>query len=276
MPAQQIRAFVGMNGEGKTLAMVESMALPAWSRGVPVVANFKLLPEAVGYPAELYRPLRSWREIPELSDCVLLLDEINATLPARQHAAVPPELARMMNQVRKPRMPVAWTAPAWARADRILREVTQSVTVCRGYLPDHVAREPQVRLWPKAKRTPEGRRDWLDPMWLPNRLFKFVTFDARDFEEFNLVTAAAGRHQSGAKIRCIGRRWYWRQSHKAYLAYDSSEQVELLDHLDEFGTCQSCGGTRPRPRCTCERPQGRYAAGVGPEADPVTGSAGAR
>jgi hypothetical protein len=46
--------------------------------------------------------------------CALVLDEINAALPARQFGSVPPELVRVLSQLRKQDVTVAWTSPAWA------------------------------------------------------------------------------------------------------------------------------------------------------------------
>lgn len=260
-----IRAFVGPNGSGKTLAAVALTAVPAWANGIPVVSNITLDPARLGYDPRLYVPLETWRQIPKLHDSVLLLDEIQATFPSRESNKMPAELSRMLNQLRKPNVQLVLTAPAWSRADIVIRECVQYVTLCRGYLPDRYVREPTPGLFPPIAKDDDGRRLRVETTgWLPNRLFRFVTYDATQFDEFTLGKAA--------KLKAISRRWYWRQKRAHFLAYSTTEQVQLLDHLDEFGTCWKCGGTRRRPACSCgvEHGAGEAAAGG------VRRSAGAR
>lgn len=241
--AFSIQAFVGANGGGKTLAAVERVALPAWERGRPVVANFALFPERAGYAAELYQPLQSWRDIPDLEGVSLILDEITAVLPSRQSMSLPPQLARVLNQLRKADVQLAWTAPDWRRADTILREVTQAVTTCVGTVPDRFQRRPDQRWLPRAIRDDAGARQPWESGWKPNRFFTWTTFDAVSFEEFSQAQAK--------QLKPARLQRYWRSKHLAHLCYDTSEPVDLLDHLDDIGTCVSCGGHRSRPKCKC-------------------------
>lgn len=285
MSSFTIEAFVGENGGGKTLAMVERRALPSLAAGRPVVSNFVIR-------HELWRPLRSWTDIPRLGvqerdgqvlyehpdggrgiteaeavelgvdvdelslwsltgnrGCTLLLDEITSTLPSRQAISLPAQLASQLNQLRKPDVDVGWGAPNWARADTILREVTQRVTVCRGYLPDRVVRSVVAGdrfMLPRSGpvlRDEQGRRVGTERRWEPRRLFKWSTYDARALDEF---TYGAVRD-----VKPVERRWYWRPAHDAHLLYDTKEQVMMLDHLDDVGTCMVCGGHRSRPKCSC-------------------------
>jgi hypothetical protein len=220
-----IRAFVGLNGGGKTLAAVELCAMPALAAGRPVVANFRI-------HHRLWQPLGSWRHIPELRNCVLIIDEVTAALPSRQSQSLPAELARVLNQLRKVDVEVAWTAPNWARADKMLREVTGSVTVCRGTFPDR---------W---QRDDEGKKlDKVESAWRPNRLFRWTTFAGEDFDEFTF--------SAQAKLKAVARKRYWRPRHAAHKMYDTLAAVELLDHLDFTGTCPNCDGARKRHICKC-------------------------
>jgi len=230
-PGAPITAFVGLNGSGKTLAMVERLALPAFARGTAVVGNF-----TIAHP--LWRPLGSWRNIEGLRDCVLLLDEITAALPARQSQSLPAELARKLNQLRKVDVVVGWTAPTWARADKMLREVTGAVTVCRGMIPDRWQRDANGD---KTERVTSA--------WKPNRLFRWVTYAGEDFDEFTF--------SAQKKLKPVNRQWYWRPSHETFKMYDTLGQVDLLDHLDHTGTCPVCDGSRTRHRCKC--PQALFA-----------------
>lgn len=283
-----IRAFVGANGGGKTLAMVESMVLGSWERGRPVCANLALFPERLGYSAELFVPLESWTQIPDLRGVTLCLDEISSVLPSRQAMSVPPQLVRILNQLRKGDVELGWTAPNWSRCDVLLREVTQAVTVCRGSFPDRwqrvdsgPARLNRAKLVGAAWEHCEGcdgvehdgcrmapeRPLRADAGWGPNRYFVWSTYDAMEFDEFT--------YSAVKDVRPRRRRHYWRPRHSADLAYNTLDAVDLLDHLDDVGLCVVCGGTRSRPRCSCDgtsRRGGRRTAtppGGGPDDTPA-------
>lgn len=271
-----ISAYVGMNGSGKSLAIMEQQVLPAWRRGRLVVSNMTLRPEALGFPPDLYQPLRSTAEIPDLGTCdkkncaaalasgeacepgtcphsttagracLVVFDEISACFPSRSFSTLPPEVARKLNQLRKADVTLAWSAPSWRRCDTILRECTITVTLCRGRWADRYERQTEKPgRFPRAVRDERGRRVRFDGDWLPHRVFLWRTFDAEQFEEFS--TDKVTRDQ----LRPISKRWYWRTRHAAHLGYDTLEGVDLLDHVDDYGVCMKCRGTRRRPVCSC-------------------------
>lgn len=241
-----IAAFVGPNGGGKSLAAIERGVLPSWARGRPVVSNIALAPEAAGYDPDLYQPLQSWMQIPELRGCLLLLDEISRVLPSRQSQSAPAQLVGVLNQLRKVDVQLIWTAPNWMRCDVMLREVTQSVTVCRGFLPDRYERDgSQRKRFPRALRDEQGRKIRIDSEWLPNRVMRWHTYDAMAFDEFT--------YSRVDDVRPLSRQHYWRSRHIAQCCYRTLDAVDLLDHLDDVGTCVACGGHRTRPKCTCVR-----------------------
>lgn len=155
--------------------------------------------------------------------CTLLLDEITSVLPARDAVNVPPELQRMLNQFRKPDVWVGWTAPAWARADLMLREVTMDVTICSPFLPLLFSKKVPGSAWPS------------------HRAFVQSRFDAFDYEEAD----ATGQKQF---LRGQHKR-VWRKAviKKVQAAYDTQEGVELLDHIQ----CGDCGGKFSRKVCKC-------------------------
>ena len=256
MPAP-IRAFVGENGGGKSLAAMELVVRPALAAHRRVVATC-----FIRHP--LASLLTSWRDIVDLRDCVLLLDEISSALPSRGSQGAPAQLVRKINQLRKDDVEVAWTAPNWARADVALREVTQEVTVCRGYVHDRFQREPLVPKWNRLyspKLVGENGAPLMrSPRWPSNCLFNWVSYNAAAFDEFSLHAVK--------KLKPTERVWYWRPWHEAQYLYDTLEGVSLLDHVDETGVCVACGGVRRRPPCSCEgipggrphRPMGRETA----------------
>jgi hypothetical protein len=233
-----ITAIVGNNGDGKTLAAVALHAVPSLNRGRPVVANFTLY-----HP--LATKLDTWRDIPTLEHCTLILDEISSAFPSRESMHLPPELVRMIHQLRKPDVDVVWTAVNWSRADVVLREATQNVTVCRGRANDKWQRDDEI---PPAWRPNAPRKTDLNdkPLrrtesWKANRYFKYMTYDARAFDEFTIHAIK--------NLKPHNTERYWRPWHDAHRLYDTMEQVPLLDNLDVAGPCPICGGTRRRPSC---------------------------
>lgn len=244
-----IAGVVGANGHGKTLGAVALFVLPAWATGRVVVSNLRLYPEALGYPAEYWRPLSSGAELLRLGDhggrvepetgelwsttedrgVMLLLDEITSVFPSRGFADLPYEVQRFLQQMRKPDVaPVVWTAPAWARADLMLREVCQFA----------IEAEPMFPLLSRRPSTPWG--------WPGHRWFRYLIHDAFSYEEF-IGVAVAGGERSRREPESVRRLWRRKVLKAARLAYDTREGVELLDHI----ACPRCGGKQARKTCRC-------------------------
>lgn len=250
-----IQAFVGPNGGGKTYGAVHKAVLPSWAKGRPCYSNLRLYPERAGYHKDLYVPLTSWRQLANLKPIrkggtggVVLLDEISSVLPSRQAQTVPPDLLRRVNQLRKVDVVLVWTAPAWARCDLALREVTRSVTVCKGRLPDAYRRIPGTANWltPSGDVLVEDGHKVRDSTgWGANRWFVWTTYDAESYEgEFTEGAAA--------KAKPKGIQHHWRPFHDTGELYGTLDEVGLLDHLDDVGVCVQCGGHRRRKSCSCE------------------------
>lgn len=265
-----IQAFVGANGSGKSLAIVEMAVLPAWRSGRLVVSNMPLYPSVLGYDEDLYQPLHSWRDIAKMGTCqlptdercepgecvhsstagrpaLLVLDEASAALPSRSSASTPTQLIRVLNQLRKRDVYLVWSAPAWARMDLAVRETTGAVTVCTSSWVDTVPRVnvPGIRkMFPPKALDEDGRPlPRLEPGWAPRRLFFFKTFEAQSYDEFTLAKTQ--------KLRPRAKRYYWRSRHDAQHAYGTLEGVDLLDHLSETGACMDCGLKRHTAFCSC-------------------------
>lgn len=225
-----IAAYVGANGSGKSLAMIHD-TLPSLAAGRPVLSNVRLFdwegsdPLA---PHPLWIPLTSWRQLITAEGCDILLDEIQGVASARSYAALPAQLQTVLCQLRKRDCVLRWTSPNWQRADVIIREVTQAVTHCSGYLLsamyDPVSGERL--LWPSRK------------------LFRWVTYSAVDYEDWSLSKA------EGVKPLC--QSFYWRSGNPAMTAYSTLGQIDSLDHLDDIGRCINCGGQRKPHKCGCK------------------------
>lgn len=223
-----IHASVGPNGSGKSLFAVESFVRPALERGRPVVSTCWI---DGGWALE------TPKQLPYIANCVLLLDEINSCFPSRESRTMPAEIGRLLNQLRKVGVIVVWTGPSWDRADKVLREVTQQVTLCRGLLG------------PPAKDE-DGKRDPLG--WRSHRLFSWKTYDVQELPEFSLGLVQMDRGKN--RLRPKNTRMYWRKKDGsgAQSMYRTMDPVMLLDHLDETGNCFTCGGYKSRKRCSCK------------------------
>jgi hypothetical protein len=154
---------------------------------------------------------------------------------------MPSELQRMLHQFRKPMVSLGWSGVSWARADKILREATQYVTVAWGRFPDRWQRDDDG----KPLRDEAGKKMRSADSWGANRLFRFKHYDAMEFEEFSLDEAV--------HIKPVKSEWYWRPKRVGFRAYRTSDQVLLMDHVDATGICVVCDGTKRRHACNCER-----------------------
>lgn len=252
-----VAAYVGGNGSGKSLAMVHdtlrTLAGVEWSCCIPdhlhtQVGVFSGLREvwattrlfnAEGEVHDLFRPLTRWQDLAMVEHADVLLDEVAGVASSRQGQSLPPQLVNLFLQLRRREIVMRYTSPNWARADVVLREVTRLVTVCRGIMGVRV----EGSAWPR------------------NRLFRWSSYDAVDWEEASMNRIKA------AKPLC--RSWYWRPGREAESAYRSGEQVFSMNHVDASGLCVDCGGTRSRQRCRCEDYGGAKAAGRDRAVSPV-------
>lgn len=175
--------------------------------------------------------------------CMLLLDEITSVLPSRDFANVPPQLQRMTQQLRKPQVsPVVWTAPSYARADKLLREVCTHIVEASVILPGLTSKRASIFAWPQ------------------HRFFMYRVYDAADYE------AAFGDAPDLAALldpeppRPKRRRYLLGRAARAraFAAYDTREGVALLDHIE----CSDCGGKFSRKSCKCGETKSKARAAV--------------
>lgn len=247
-----IRGYVGANGHGKSLAMVHDI-LPSLDACRPVLSNVRLLdwrnprpcddPECVSedhhrhlaaHPS--YVPLTDFAQLLEWRSGDVLLDEVTGVASSRESAALPVQVVNLLVQLRRRDVTLSWTAPSWARADKVIREVSQIVVECRGMMP-------------KARPTEDG-----SAMWKDKRLFWWRAYDATAFQDWT-----DGKREKAVRV---ASEWHWRPRHEAHSAYDTYDTVSALGWAMESGLCLACGGKRSVPRCTCQPGQG--APGAGP------------
>lgn len=248
-----IHAYVGPNGGGKSCAMVWD-TLPTLAAGREVLSTVRLLdldrpgpcdgtqqdgavpcticrqeeltgepyPHKQAHPG--WVPLVDWQQLLDARGVDVLLDEVTGVASSRESAGLPAAVANKLVQLRRADVVVRWSAPAWARADKIIRECSQAVTFCTGH-------------WSKAVEGDEHRQ------WRQRRLFRWRTFDATLFDDFT-----AGKREN---LSVEGNDWHWGPSSPAFHAYDTYDAVSTVGTVTDAGRCYRCGGRRSIPTCKC-------------------------
>lgn len=278
-----ITAFVGANGGGKSAAMVAS-AHPDLEAGRPVLStvrildydnprdcddercidnadrlgHFRMVPTEEGRKAEVrnaqalffegesavlepvervsvgvhaaahpgWIPWTRWDQLLLFNFGRVLADEMTGIAESRQSQSLPYEVLNHLQQLRRADIPFGYTCPDWGRADLSLRQPTQAVTVCTGYFPT------EAPMMGDLERT-----------WRARRLFKWQTYDARALDA---LTAGAQ-----ADMTTEVTEWHWGPDSIAFKMYDTFAPVLQVGTLTEHGNCFRCGGSRPRPKCSC-------------------------
>lgn len=197
--------------------------IPSLNRGRQVLSTCPLF-DVDGSPAPSYTALTDWRQLVKAEQCDVFIDEVTGFAGSRESSAMPPQIAHLLNQLRKRDCTVSWTTPNYARADVILREVTQLVTVCNGYLPKY---DQETR-------------------WAKNRMFRWVSYDAKAYDDFSMNMAE--------KLKPVASQMFLRTRKRnlhVQARYDTLGFCSLMNHIDDAGRCMECGGKRSAPRCDC-------------------------
>ena len=278
-----IRCYVGPNGGGKSLAMVNDV-LPSLAAGRRVVSTVRILgPD--GNPHPLWEPMDSFAVLRDVEKCDVLLDEVTGVASSRAGQTIPPVVLNLLMQLRRRDVTMSFTAPAWNRAEKVIREVTQAVTLCQGFVPKAnkgtVTKHLGRHLWADLEEAGPGLAglleqeahdaeavagldvplDQLDPsmvcqidtrhthddarLWAPKRLFFWRTYDAFVFDEWTT--------SKRERVRPVARQLFWRPGSPAEAAYDTLDQVLSVQAVTDSGRCVDCNGTRTAPKCSCPR-----------------------
>jgi hypothetical protein len=200
--------------------------LPTLAADRPVVSTVRILDPLTGEPHPLWVPLRDYRDLMAAEHCDVLLDEVTGVASSRESAGMPAAVANLLVQLRRRDVALRWTAPSWKRADTIIRETSQAVTLCMGFAPETVV-DPVV-----------GERQWRS-----RTVFLWRTYDTATFDEWT-----AHRRE---RMRPTARQIFYRPGSLASAAYDTFDQVLSLGAVTDAGTCMECGGHRQRLGCKC-------------------------
>lgn len=228
-----IRAKVGPNGGGKSLSAVDEI-IASLDRGRHVLSTVRLIDSRTGDTHPLYEQFYDFDQLTDARKTTVFMDEVTGIANSRSSSSLSTRVQNKLVQLRRDDCDLIWTAPNWARADVIIREVTQAVTECRGYFA--------------------GRQRMIDGeirQWAPKRVFRFRTYDVADFEEWT-----AGKRE---KLDPIASVWYKGIGSRAFASYDTLESVSMVAHASEAGVCEICEKTVRREYCKGHTPAERSA-----------------
>jgi hypothetical protein len=137
-----VEGYIGLPGAGKTFAL-SKRGLRAIEEGRRVFSNYGL---------EGSMPIKGWdcanvgntkdpgpactcgECFVSISNAMVLVDEINLWAPSRMWNSLPLGLLHRWAQVRKYQTQILWTAQHEARVDKVIREVTGWIWLCRPIL----------------------------------------------------------------------------------------------------------------------------------------------
>jgi hypothetical protein len=245
-----IHAYNGANGSGKTMAAVHD-TIVGLEAGRPCLSTVRLLdysdPHECGErsydtcddPSNhetslgihraahlLYTPFTDFRQLLAWESGDVLMDEVTGVANSRASQLLPIQVVNFLMQLRRRDVTLRWTAPNYARADKTLREVTQAVTNCVGYMA-----------------VTASRGDGTERLWRDRRLFSWSTYDAFAFDSFTSYKAET--------LTPLFTQWFWRPGSKVAEAYATLDPVLSLGAVTDSGMCMTCGGKRSQARCRC-------------------------
>jgi hypothetical protein len=204
-----ICGVTGRNGAGKTLLAVD-IAITRMRAGRRVFSTVPIASKD-GHRSE---PILSLRQLLELENAMILLDDVSVIFSSRSSQSLPPEVVTFLQTVRHRRIDVLWTAPAWLRCDNILRSLTQG---CIGVVP-------------YFKKAVPG-----SPWKVPRVVLA------------GLMDTSVGKADA-EPTKVLKRAVYLPRRLSSWGAYDSHADTPLLGVHMHAGVCPDCGGSVTREK----------------------------
>lgn len=120
-----LRVYVGLFGTGKTLSAVNYVRRNALKYHLNVLSNIRLNDVP-------YTPLVNYNQIINApANTIILIDEISTVLNARSWKDFNVNLLFQLLQCRKEHKELVCTAQRFAHVDKLIRDITAEVIVCR-------------------------------------------------------------------------------------------------------------------------------------------------
>lgn len=212
-----ICGFTGVNGAGKTTLAAQSI-IHDLALGRRVLSTVHVAsPFDFGRPST--EPILSLRQLLEVRDSTLFLDDVAVIFSSRSTASLPPEIVALLQTLRHHGNTVRWTAPGWMRCDNLIREVTQGL----------------VNVWPVARKS-DGETPWPRP--------RFVFAGLMD-------TSTGKTDETPTKV--LRRRILVPTMLESWGAFDTHADTPLLGSHLQSGVCVDCGGSRTREKHSKDR-----------------------
>lgn len=225
-----IMAYCGLNGSFKTASMIRD-TLPSLALGRRVLSTVELRDPETGQPHPLYVPFRTWDQLHDFRNGDVLLDEVTGIMDARDQG-MPKHIRRLLPQMRRADVLVRWSGISWDNADRRLRQLTQAVAMCRGFMPVAAT----------------SARDATSlAMWTPRQLAFVTTYDAQTLADTDDGAQLTQERTRKRRARVKNRELWWGPGSPAFAAYDTLAPVAPVSN-----DCPLCGGRRPE--LSCKRP----------------------
>lgn len=224
-----IIGYCGLNGHGKTFAMVRDSLL-GLALGYNVLSTVNILDPESGNSHPRFELFRSWQQLQGGRNTEILLDEVTGVMDARD-SGMPKYVRRMLPQQRRENNRVSWTGIDWDNSDRRLRQLTWAMVRCRGHFP----KRPEVRS--------DGFVDAV-PMWAPNRLFVLTTFDAQRMTQSDDSAQITEDKDRKRRARVLNREFVRGPGSVAFSCYNTLDSVSQVD-----GSCPVCQGRIPEKVC---------------------------
>lgn len=275
-----IICYVGRNGSGKSLTAVAD-TLPTLEEGRPVLSTVRLLDYENPRPCDgweygnqnvygtlptecpithpitglhipdhnqshpLYIRFTDWDQFMRFEAGDIIMDEITGVADSSDHAGMPVQVRNKFPQLRRADVAIRITGLSWSRLNKRLREACLGVVRCRGAFP-----------------VPANSEFGKDRIFRPKRMTIQGLYSTDDLPTDDISKNAF------EEAECLNRSRLWIPTSAAAYAYDTFAPVDMVGHADMSGACMVCGGTRPRPKCSCPSHS--------PESDaPTTGTGGA-
>lgn len=219
-PARDIAAgvpicgFTGINGAGKTTLAVES-AISDMASGREVYSTVPIV--------SLWgssQPIVSLRQLLELRDVTVLLDDVAVIFSSRSTQSLPPDVVAFLQTMRHKGITLRWTAPEWMRADNLVRGVTQAL----------------VNVTPQLLKANADGSPWRSPRVI----------------QAGLLDTTTGKVDE-TPTRVLRRRFYVPSRMQAWGSYDTHAATPLLGMHLQGGRCVDCGGTVQTEKHSRER-----------------------
>ncbi len=196
-----IAGITGVNGAGKTLLYASSLMADLYD-GREVYSTVP-----VTSPWGETKPILSLRQLLQLHDATVGLDEVAVIFSSRQSGSLPAEMVAFLQTARHRKLTIRWTAPAWMRCDNLIREVTQACVVVHPLIRKHDGSPwPQPRLCLAGLLDTTGIKPDANPEKVMRRRF-FVPTALQSFGSYDThadTPMIGQRHRGGRCVDCGG------------------------------------------------------------------------